>query len=190
MKIKIRIAIVTLFLALVCSVGAAPVADLYSDHRAMKVDDILTVVVIENAKAGSTSKTNTSKENGVNVSGSGGSGLFGWLPSFGASGESKIDYDGQGGTERQGSLAAKVSARVIEVFDNGNLVIEGSKVVEINDEKEIIKISGTVRPQDIAPDNSVYSYNIADAQITYTGKGAPSTARRPGIFARFFNWIF
>jgi flagellar L-ring protein precursor FlgH len=76
------------------------------------------------------------------------------------------------------------------VLDNGNLVIDGSKVVEINEEKEIIKISGIVRPQDIESNNIIYSYNVANAQITYSGKGAASTGQRPGLLARILNWIF
>ncbi|MCX7726069.1 MAG: flagellar basal body L-ring protein FlgH, partial [Chitinispirillaceae bacterium] len=105
-------------------------------------------------------------------------------------GGSKVDYDGKGGTSRQGNLVATISARVVKVLDNGNLVIEGSKVVEINDEKEIIKITGIVRPQDVKRDNTILSTNIADAQITYTGKGVVNTGRRPGLLARFLNWLF
>jgi flagellar L-ring protein FlgH len=62
--------------------------------------------------------------------------------------------------------------------------------VEINEEKEIIKITGVVRPQDVQKNNSIYSSSIADAQITYAGKGVANTGRRPGFLARFLNWIF
>ena len=74
--------------------------------------------------------------------------------------------------------------------DNGNLVIDGSKVVEINEEKEIIKITGIVRPEDIGTNNTIYSYKISDANITYSGKGVADRGRRPGIFARIFNVLF
>jgi flagellar L-ring protein precursor FlgH len=164
--------------------------NLYSDHRAMKIDDILTVMVVEQAKAGSESKTNTSKENSLGVQGGGGSGALSFLPSFGASGGNKVGYDGKGGTSREGNLVATISARVIKVLDNGNLVVEGSKVVEINEEKEIIKVNGIVRPQDIQQNNIVYSSSLADAQITYTGKGVSNTGQRPGLFAKFLNWLF
>jgi flagellar L-ring protein precursor FlgH len=170
--------------------SAPSVYNLYTDHRAMRVDDILTVYVVESAKAGSQSNTSTSKQNDFGLSGSGGSGAIGFIPAFGVSAGNSISYDGKGGTSREGSLVAKISARVIEVMDNGNLVIKGSKQVEINNEKEIIKISGVVRPQDIESDNTIYSHNIADASITYSGKGNASTGRRPGLLARFLNWIF
>ena len=169
--------------------GAA-LYSIYNAHRAMKVDDILTVVIVESAKAGSQSGTNTNKANEMNLQSGGGSGLLRFIPNFGASGSSKVSYDGTGGTSREGNLIAKISARVVQVLDNGNLIIDGSKVVEINQEKEIIKVSGIVRQQDIESNNIIYSCNIADAQITYSGKGAATTGQRPGLLARILNWIF
>ncbi len=188
-KITISKIIIT-FLSIFSIGHAASIFSLYNDKKALSTDDIMTVVITESAKAGSQSGTNTSKQNDLGVQSAGGSGLLRFIPSFGASAGNKIGYDGKAGTSREGSLDAKISARVTKVLDNGNLVIEGSKVVEINDEKEIIKVSGVVRPQDIESNNVIYSYNIADAQITYSGKGTVHTGERPGLIARFFNWIF
>ena len=188
-KYLIRASLIPL-MAIVCSANSAPVGNLFSDHRAVRTDDILTVLIVESAKAGSESNTKTSKENNMGIEAGGGSGALGFIPGFGANGSSKVGYDGKGGTSRIGSLVATVSARVIKVLDNGNLVIEGSKVVEINEEKEMIKLSGTVRPQDIQTNNIIYSSSIADAQITYAGKGVANTGQRPGVLARFINWIF
>jgi flagellar L-ring protein precursor FlgH len=177
---------VTLTAALGAAATAAPIRNLFSDHRATRVDDILTIVIVESAKAGSESKTNTSKGSEVGFK----AGSLSLLPpqQFGASNEAK--YDGKGATSRSGSLSATVTARVVEVLESGNLVIEGSKTVEINQEKEIIKISGVVRPQDIQKNNIVYSTSIADAEITYSGNGAVNTASRPGFFTRLVNWLF
>jgi flagellar L-ring protein precursor FlgH len=175
---------------IVYNVSATSVFNLYSDHRAVRTDDILTVMIFESAKAGSQSKTNTSKENSMGLQADGGSGKLSFLPAFGVNGANKVGYDGKGATSREGNLVATVTTRVVKVLDNGNLVIEGSKVVEINEEKEIIKISGVVRPEDIQKNNMVYSSSIADAQITYTGKGVVNTGHRPGVIARFINWIF
>lgn len=172
------------------SLFSAPIPNLFSDHRAMSIDDILTIMIVESAKAGSESGTKTSKENSMGLEGGGGSGALSMIPGFGVSGGSKVGYDGKGGTSREGSLVATISARVTRVLDNGNLVIEGSKVVEINDEKEIIKINGVIRPQDVQKNNIIYSSSIADAEITYAGKGVANTGRRPGVLARFLNWIF
>jgi len=172
------------------SVYAVNSWSIYSDHRAMQIDDIVTVQIVESAKAGSESKTNTSKEHSVGVEANGGSGLLGFLPSFGASGASDLQFDGKGGTSREGKLVATLSARVVEVMGNGNLIIEGSKTVEINNETEIITLTGIVRPGDIQKNNIIYSSSIANAQITYSGKGVASTGRRPGVLARLINWIF
>ncbi len=191
MKVKIKVA-VAIFLTAVCyaCVSAASMYSLYNDKRAYRTDDILTVVITESANASSQSGTNNTKSNDLSLQAAGGSGALKFIPGMGASGSSKVDYSGQAATTRVGSLDAKISARVIQVLDNGNLVIDGSKVVEINEEKEIIKISGIVRPQDIEANNVIYSYNVADAQITYSGKGVATTGQRPGLFARIFNWIF
>ncbi len=186
-----KVEFTVLFIAAMSYIGySAPMVNLYSDHRAMRVDDLLTILIDESAKAGSESGTKTSKENSVGLEASGGSGALRAIPAFGVSGGSKVGYDGKGGTSREGSLVATLSARVIKVLDNGNLVIEGSKVVEINDEKEIIKLTGVVRPQDVRKNNVISSSNIADAEITYAGKGVANTGRRPGFLARFLNWIF
>jgi flagellar L-ring protein FlgH len=188
---SIRIAVMAAAIASATVCRAAPsIYDLYTAHRAMQVDDILTVLIIEQAKAGSQSGTSTSKENDIGASGMGGTGALKFLPEFGVTAGNKIKYDGTGNTSRQGQLTGKVSARVVRVLENGNLVIDGSKVLEINNEREVIKITGTVRPMDIQSGNTVFSYNIADAQITYSGKGTATTGQRPGLIARLFNWIF
>jgi len=172
--------------ALCTSVFAVQMHSLFSDHRAMRVDDILTIIIVESAKAGSESKTNTSK--GTEVGFKAGSLSLISPQEFGASNAAK--FDGKGTTSRSGSLSATVTARVLQVLESGNLLIEGSKTVEINKEKEIIKISGIVRPQDIQKNNIVFSSSIADAEITYTGSGAVNEASRPGFITRFFNWLF
>lgn len=184
------ITIPLLIFLMTCGISGSDIYSLYTDHRAMKQDDILTVIIVENAKAGSKSSTNTKKKNSFGIDNKKGTGPLDFIPSFGASGGVNLGFDGEGGTKREGSLVATISARVTKVLDNGNLVISGSKIVEINEEKEIIKISGVVRPEDIESNNTIYSYNISDADITYSGKGIASTGQRPGFFARVFNWLF
>jgi flagellar L-ring protein precursor FlgH len=169
---------------------AAPMHSLFSDHRAMRVNDILTIHIIESSKAGSESNTNTDKSNDADIRFGGGSGRLSFIPGFGVRNSNKAKFDGAGKTSRKGTFEATLSARVIEVLDGGNLVIEGSKVVEVNQEKETIKITGIVRPQDIQKNNIVFSSSIADAQITYSGSGVVNTASRAGILTRMFGWMF
>lgn len=180
-----------LLIALMCNnIWAATIHSLYTNHRAMREGDILTVLIVEKANAGSSTNTKTEKGNGFSVSSQDGSGLLSFMPTFGANGKLGVDYTGGGDTKRQGEFMATLSARVESVLDNGNLIIKGNKMVKINDEEEVIVLSGIVRPQDIEGNNTVYSYNVANAEITYSGKGTNSDAQRPGPLSRFFNWLF
>jgi len=189
-------ALLVLLALLAVSAFSAPMSlygsNLYTDKKGKKAGDVVTVLIVEAAKAGSDTRTETEKKNGIEVGQekSTGSKLFSWLPSFGVNGKANISYDGKGATARNGKLEATVTARITEVLDNGNLLIEGSKVVAINNEEEILEISGTIRADDINPDNTVYSYKIAEAVIRYSGSGTNSDAEKPGVLTRFFNWIF
>jgi flagellar L-ring protein precursor FlgH len=169
---------------------------LYTDKKAKRAEDVITVLIMENAKASNDTKsaTDKSQDAGVDVqpftmgwTGAAGSPL---TPSLGFNGGVHQKYNGKGSTSREGEVKATLSARIVAVYDNGNLLIEGNKEVEVNGEKEILRVSGIVRPDDISPDNTVMSEKIADARILYTGTGDNHQAARPGLLARFFNWIF
>jgi len=169
---------------------------LYTDKKAKKAEDVITVLILENAKASNDTKTNTDKSQDAsvdikpfNVSWPG-QAAESYTPGVGFGGGVRQKYDGKGQTARSGEVKATLSARIVAVYDNGNLLIEGNKEVEVNNEKEILRVSGIVRPEDISPDNTVLSEKIADARIQYSGQGDNSTAARPGWLARFFNWIF
>lgn len=178
-------------LLLLGAVWASPVHySLYTDKKGKRAGDVVTVLVIEAAKAGSDTRTETAKKNDLDVGIDEGKGLLKWLPGMGASGGTDISYDGKGATARNGELKATVTARITQVLDNGNLLIEGSKLVTINNEEEILEVSGTIRADDINPDNTIFSYKIAEAVIRYTGSGVNSDAEKPGLIARFFNWLF
>jgi len=181
---------------LVAAAFSAPASlygnNLYTDKKGKKAGDVVTILIMEAAKAGSDTRTETEKKNNMNIGQekSSGSKLFSWLPSFGVNGNANMSYDGKGATARNGELKATVTARITDVLDNGNLLIEGSKVVAINEEEEILEVSGTIRADDINPDNTVYSYKIAEAVIRYSGSGSNADAAKPGLLTRFFNWIF
>jgi len=101
---------------------------LYSDRRGKRVGDVITVLITESSKASNEAGTQTAKEHGVSASGDKGSGLLRMLPSFGFGAGTNANYKGKGETNRQGSLQAKLTARITEVLDNGNLLIKGSKI--------------------------------------------------------------
>lgn len=164
---------------------------LFSDKEAKQIDDIITVLIEENAKAKNDTRTETDIDQRAGFDMAPGRGkLKNWIPSMGFGFNQETDYDGRGKTARSGEVKARVSARIITIYDNGNMLIEGHKEVEINNETEIIRVTGIIRPEDIAYDNSIYSSKIANAKIQYTGKGDSQNAHRPGVFTRFVNWIF
>jgi flagellar L-ring protein precursor FlgH len=163
---------------------------LYTDKKAMQLEDVITVLIEEDAKATNDTKTNTDKSQDGSVDIKAGTGPLSAIPAMSVSSGMKAKYDGEGKTSRAGQVKATLSARIVAVYDNGNLLIEGNKEVEINSEKEILRVSGIVRPQDVSPDNTIMSHKIADARIQYTGQGDNHQAARPGWIARFWNWIF
>jgi flagellar L-ring protein precursor FlgH len=83
-----------------------------------------------------------------------------------------------------------VTAEVIEIRPNGNLVIEGSRTVLINDDEDQITVRGVLRPEDIAADNTVLSTYLSEAQIAYTGNGPNDNATKQGIITRILDLIF
>jgi flagellar L-ring protein precursor FlgH len=163
---------------------------LFSDKRSKGVDDIVTVLVMESAQARNRAMTDNEKSSRIGMQSSAGTGAADFVPGFGVSNESSVDFRGIGRNDRSGTLKAKVTARVIRVLDNGNLVVQGQKEVEMNKEKEILQVSGIIRPEDIMGDNTVYSFNIAEAHIAYVGNGVMSSSANPGFLTRFFNWLF
>lgn len=185
--------IVTLILSAITLVQVQEVPlnfSLYTDKKAKQMEDIITVLIVEDAQAKNDTRTETDVKSNVDMGLNPGSGLLSGVPGMGFGFSNEADYDGRGKTARKGEVRAKVSARIVAVYDNGNLLIEGNKEVVINNETEIISVSGIIRPEDVDFDNTILSYKIADARITYTGKGDSQNAHRPGFFIRFVNWLF
>ncbi len=183
-----RIAAGTLLLVLSLT-GAAFAAgtarSLFTDLRPVGVDDVVTILIQENSIGVGDAVTNTDKK--VDIQGQGGIGFLDLVKPWGIGGSAK--FDGTGTTSRNGRLVARLSARVTEIRPNGNLAIEGKKIVKVNQDEQVITVTGVVRPQDIGTNNTVFSSAIADARIEYSGKGAVTTGQRPGIVTRMLNWI-
>lgn len=163
---------------------------IYTDIKAFKVGDLLTVLIVEDSRAVNKAKTVTKKKTSTDMSASGGLGPFEFVRLWDAQGGNEVKYDGQGQTEKYGALRAKLTALVIDIRENGDLVIEGNRVITVNNEEETLFLSGIVRPRDIKNNNTIYSYQIADAKISSKGKGTITEGQRPGIITRILNWIF
>ncbi|MGB9667345.1 MAG: flagellar basal body L-ring protein FlgH [Thermosulfidibacteraceae bacterium] len=174
-------------------------SSLYSDWKARKVGDIVTIVVNEMAIAQDNGDTQTNKDSSFSNTIKE---LFGIKDTIGKifGGDktnpidlsSKYGYKGGGKISQQSRFSTKISAVVTEVLPNGNLVVEGKRALFINGERKIIGIRGVVRPQDISSDNTVSSESVADAEIVYEGKGIVSKSQNPGLFTRLLMvfWPF
>lgn len=165
-------------------------ASLFTDTKAHQVGDILTVLIVESASAQNAVKTDVQKSSEFNLDAGPGFGSIDFIPLFGASGTSDNKTGNQGSTSRSGQLKAQMTVQVVGVRENGDLIIEGSRVIGINSDKEMLTLTGIVRSEDVQPDNTIYSYQIAEAQINYRGKGAAANGGKPGWIMRFLNWIF
>jgi len=168
----------------------------FVDRKARAVNDVVTVRIADVTSATGQANTNTSR-----TSAAAGSldGLFGLertlknngiTPGSALAAQLKTGFDGKGTTTRKNALSATVTAVVREVFPNGNLFIEGTKEVLINNERQYITLSGVVRPEDIAPDNSLSSDLIADARLVYSGRGVLSEKQSPGLLGRLIDFVW
>jgi flagellar L-ring protein precursor FlgH len=170
-------------------------ATLFVDHRARAVNDIVTIVVVEQSTQSRSANTKTSKDTSRTASLNDFPGLM--LPTRNATAAANLKFDlagkaaheGKGSIDRSDRLTAQIPARVVKVMDNGNLVIEGRRAVLVNDETQVATISGVVRPQDITGANTVLSSQIADAEVQVVGTGVLAEAQRPGILYRFLDWL-
>ena len=104
--------------------------------------------------------------------------------------QTKDDFKGEGQTNRQAQLTARMSAVVAEVLPSGLLRIEGEKIISVNNEEQVMVISGLVRPRDIMSDNEVMSTKIAQMRIDYYGKGTVGEAQYGGWLGRILRIIW
>lgn len=154
--------------------------------RTFQVGDLLTIIVVEQAKATQQAETSNGKKG--SVAAGPGTGILNGLPQMGASWDSSDR--GSGSTTRGGSLNAKITVEVKEVNPNGILRVEGRQVIKVNGEEQILSVSGLARALDIAPDNTILSNCISDAVIEYQGKGTIGDTQKSGIITKFFHWLF
>ena len=159
---------------------------LYEDDKAREEGDLVTVVIMEDSEAAQEADTETEQELGIELN----PGAF-LSDAFPGLSPSYSDYAGGGGaTRRSGTIAAEITAQVIEVKPNGNFKIEGTKGLTVDGETQEIKLSGIIRPEDIGSDNIVESSKLADVDISYTGTGVIADKQRRSIFEWLLNWIF
>jgi flagellar L-ring protein FlgH len=165
----------------------ATLADMAADVRARSVDDIVTIVVSEQASAVATGETKTSRATNANAaitSAAGALSSAGRLANL-LNMNSTQALTGDGTTSRTSTLTATLTARVVDVLPNGYLVIEGSKTTLVNSENQVITVRGVIRPADLSNANTVQSGSIAQLELKINGRGVVNDAiRRPNILYR------
>lgn len=155
---------------------------LFADRKAFRAGDMLTVVVTEAASASASARTSADKQESV----------FGQINqpderpwnidlAFGN------DFDGGGQIQRTGKLLAKLAVEVLSVDAHGNLSVTGEQQIRVNNEEQRIALSGTVRPEDIGPDNTIASWRIANARIDFKGEGVLARKQSPGLLTKLFD---
>lgn len=165
-----------------------------ADKKAQSVGDILTVLIQENNGATRKNNTTTAKKTSLNAAISSllyppsTSGLLtknGNLPAVNWSSDS--EFNGGGSINNAETITAQCAVRVVDVLPNGNMVVEGTLRTAFSGEKQDAIVRGTVRPDDIAANNTIYSYNIADATIQFISKGTITDAQRKGWLTKFWD---
>ena len=170
---------------------------LFADNKARYINDIVTIVVSETATGTSKAATNAARTSSATA---GIASLLGIEKSIAESnaklatlelgGSASNSLKGSGDTSRGSTLTARVSARVVRVLDNGNLVIEGRRQLTMNAEDQYIMITGTIRVEDITSENLVASQHISDARIYYVGEGVINDKMRPGWLTRVVDSVW
>ncbi|GMR00552.1 MAG: flagellar basal body L-ring protein FlgH [Zetaproteobacteria bacterium] len=171
---------------------------LFTDAKARRVGDLITVLVSEKASATRSLGTKKSKKSNRKTSLSA---IFGYEtslsnknPNFKPSSALDIsdtkDFDGSGSTNNSDTLTASVTAVVTMLFPNGNMKVEGRRQVTINQQPQELTFSGIVRPMDIEPDNTIPSSKVAQAIISYGGGGELATVAHEGWFSRALDQIW
>lgn len=172
---------------------------LASDNRASSVGDLVTISITETSKASEIANTKTSRDSGVKV---GIGSLFGLSFPMKSFTDKDVEVDtalegtvgnvskGEGKTERQSSFTSFLTARVVQVLPNRNLVIQGRRHLRINNETEVMILSGIVRPEDIDRNNVVPSTKVAEPRMVTSGVGVVSDKQRVGWGQRIIDHIW
>lgn len=170
---------------------------LFQDKKALRIGDIITIVLSESTNASKNADTELSKDNSLAI---GAPTIFGNSPNLGAgTTDLGVSYTGANAfkaetdSKQSNQLQGTITVTVHQVYPNGNLFIKGEKWISLNQGSEFIRVAGIVRPEDISKDNQILSNKIANAKISYGGKGPLAEVNEEGWLSRFFNsgwWPF
>jgi flagellar L-ring protein FlgH len=156
---------------------------LTADKRAVGIGDVVTLLVFEDAKAGSSA--NLKEQGEFEMSAGARRSDLNWQYGLGGMSSNK----GDAATQRNGFIKAHVTVLVQGVDDYGLFVVQGIQKLQINGEEQVISVSGKLRKDDIAANNTALSSRLLDASISFTGQGTVSTGHDSNLFSRLFRWF-
>ncbi len=157
---------------------------LFEDRKARRVGDVLTVQLVERTDASKSASTSVTKDSEVTIPAPT---IFDEVADvFNTAIGAERSFEGEGSSDQRNRLSGEVTVVVTGIAPNGNLLVAGDKRITLNQGEELIRLQGEVRPDDIAPDNTVLSNRVANAEITYAGSGAVADANVVGWLGRFF----
>lgn len=167
---------------------------LYSDIKAYRVGDIVHVVLKEKTNASKNAKNNLNSTTDISSPSGLDTGVIG-VPlgeRLDTALQSKKLFNGKSDSEQKNNIEGSISVNVVQVLNNGNLVVRGEKWITINDDQEFIRLTGIIRTEDISRDNKIDSTKIANARIEYSGSGSFHESQTTGWLSRFFmgKWWF
>jgi len=170
-------------------------AGLAADPRARQVNDLVTVRVVESIVGTGSADSSLDKESSAHAEVGNLFGLETLLPDVIdptnlVNTASDSTFKGGGRTTRSSELMAIMTARVVEVLPNGDLVLEGARELDINGDRQIVVLTGVVRPSDVSRTNVVQSTSIGQLSIRYFGRGLIKDNLKPGWLVRVLNKIF
>ncbi|UCD56541.1 MAG: flagellar basal body L-ring protein FlgH [Candidatus Hydrogenedentota bacterium] len=174
-------------------------ASLYATSRGeYKIGDIITILIVESFSATNTASLDTEKETELGMQFGGFDDIFGLTHIFGRplsvdpnfEIDAESEFEGGGSSRRSSAVTGTISGQVTEILPNGNLRIEASQTTMINGERNSVIVVGTIRPQDVSPANTVFSTQVANAEIRYAGKGPLSNVQKRGIITEFLEFIW
>lgn len=169
---------------------------MYADKRASGIGDIITILIEEDTTANKNNETKTEKQSSLSAaiasflypqSAGGFLSYKGQMPAMAYNSDHK--HDGTGSISDSEQVVAKIAVRIVDVLPNGNFVVEGKRETSFSGEHQTILLHGIVRAADIQADNTVYSYNVADASIQIIGRGTVTESQRKGWFDRIWDII-
>jgi len=164
------------------------VTSIYSDIKAHNVGDLITVHIIESSNASRESKVKSSSSTDMSMDGSVAGTLTDYLPLFGAASKISNILDGSEGTEQKDQLTGRISVTIMEETENGMFFIKGKRILEVNGEMNTIQLEGYIRERDISTNNTVFSYNIANAEIIYRKGGTLENVVNPRKVQKWLTW--